>query len=83
VPAFPVRPVDTTGAGDSFDAGFLVRWLDGAPPREAAEFANGVAALTSSGLGAVEPIPTRARVERFLAAEGRQVSQVGPPADEG
>jgi len=82
VPAFPVRPVDTTGAGDSFDAGFLVRWLEGSPPREAAEFANAVAALTSSGLGAVEPIPTRARVDRFLAAEGREVSQVSPTADE-
>jgi 2-dehydro-3-deoxygluconokinase len=82
VPAFPVRPVDTTGAGDAFDAGFLVRWLEGGPPNEAAEFANAVAALTTSGLGAVGPLPTRSRVQRFLAAEGRAVSQVGPAGDE-
>jgi len=83
VPAFPVRPVDTTGAGDSFDAGFLVRWLDGSRPRQAAEFANAVAALTSSGLGAVEPIPTRAQVDRFLAAEGLEVSRISTTSEEG
>jgi 2-dehydro-3-deoxygluconokinase len=82
VPAFPVRPVDTTGAGDAFDAGFLVRWLEGGPPTDAAEFANAVAALTTSGLGAVAPLPTRSRVHRFLEEEGRAVTQVGPSGDE-
>jgi 2-dehydro-3-deoxygluconokinase len=82
VPAFPVRPVDSTGAGDAFDAAFLVRWLEGGPPKDAAEFANAVAALTTSGLGAVAPLPTRSRVQRFLEAEGRTVTQVGPAGDE-
>jgi 2-dehydro-3-deoxygluconokinase len=82
VPGFSVRPVDTTGAGDAFDAGFLVRWLEGSLPNEAAEFANAVAALTASGLGAVEPLPTRSQVERFLKAEGRTMSQVGPVRDD-
>jgi 2-dehydro-3-deoxygluconokinase len=82
VPGFSVRPVDTTGAGDAFDAGFLVRWLEGGLPNEAAEFANAVAALTTSGLGAVGPLPTRSRVQEFLEAEGRAMSQVGPAGDE-
>ena len=34
VPAFPIEVVDTTGAGDSFDAGFLHAWLRGATTRE-------------------------------------------------
>ena len=37
VPAMPIDPVDTTGAGDSFDAGFLRAWLDGADLRESLE----------------------------------------------
>jgi 2-dehydro-3-deoxygluconokinase len=82
VPGFSVQPMDTTGAGDAFDAGFLVRWLEGGLPNQAAEFANAVAALTTSGLGAVGPLPTRSQVQRFLQAEGRAMSQVGPAGDE-
>jgi len=67
VPGFPVRRVvDATGAGDVFGAAFLVRWMEGASPFAAARYANAVAAVSTQGLGAVEPAPTRAQVERFM-----------------
>lgn len=68
VPAWPVQAVDGTGAGDAFDAGFVVAWLEGTPLRRTAQFANAVGALTTTGLGATRAIPTRAQVARFLAA---------------
>lgn len=49
VPPFKARAVDTTGAGDAFNAGFLFRLLMDYEAMEAAEFGSAVAALTVSG----------------------------------
>ncbi|MDR7486855.1 MAG: sugar kinase [Armatimonadota bacterium] len=68
VPGWRVEPVDATGAGDAFDAAFLVEWLGGAPLAEAARLANAVGAMTTLGRGAVGPIPRRDAVEAFMAA---------------
>lgn len=68
VPAIPVKPVDATGAGDTFDGAFLAEYLRHADPFEAARYANAAAGLATEGYGAVAPMPKRAAVERALAA---------------
>jgi 2-dehydro-3-deoxygluconokinase len=66
-----VDAVDATGAGDTLDGAFLAMLAAGADPFEAARHANAAAAMSTTGFGAVDPIPTRAAVEAFLGAAAR------------
>jgi 2-dehydro-3-deoxygluconokinase len=67
IPGFRVQAVDATGAGDSFAGAFLARWLAGDAIRDAARYANAAAALSTTGYGAVAPIPREAAVRALLA----------------
>jgi sugar/nucleoside kinase (ribokinase family) len=49
-----VDPIDTIGAGDSFNAGFLRAWLNGDAPLRAAAFANITGALSTLRSGGTE-----------------------------
>jgi sugar/nucleoside kinase (ribokinase family) len=75
VPAMPVDPIDTTGAGDSFDAGFLRSWLDGASIAASLEFAAACGAISTRSVGGVDGQPTfaeaTAAVEAWRAIRGR------------
>jgi len=62
IPAFPVRMIDATGAGDTFCGSFLARILAGDSPEPAGRYAAVAAALKCTGYGAVAPIPSPARV---------------------
>ncbi|MBN3839208.1 sugar kinase [Burkholderia sp. Ac-20349] len=66
VPGFTVEAVDATGAGDCFGGAFVARIVAGDDPFAAARYANAAAALSTTGYGAVAPIPHRDAVERLM-----------------
>ena len=66
VPGFAVEEVDPTGAGDCFDAGFLVRWLAGDSLARAACFGNACGALAVTVQGPMAGAKTLAEVEAFI-----------------
>jgi len=67
VPALPVRPVDTTGAGDTFTGVLAAGLAEGQAMPDALRLATAAAALSVQRTGAVPSIPTRADVEALLA----------------
>jgi 2-dehydro-3-deoxygluconokinase len=64
-----VDAVDATGAGDTFNGSFLARLIAGDNPLQAARYANAAAALSTTGYGAVAPIPRPEAVRKFLAEQ--------------
>jgi sugar/nucleoside kinase (ribokinase family) len=60
LPAFDIEPVDGTGAGDAFVAGFLCGYLAGWPLEQIGRFACAAGAMatlamgTTAGVGSVE-----------------------------
>jgi ribokinase len=63
VPGISVPVVDTTGAGDTFNAAFAVAVSEGKELQEALAFANKAAALSVTKFGAQGGMPTRKEVE--------------------
>ena len=70
VPGFDVEVVDTTAAGDSFNAGLAWALGDGRPDEDAIRIANAVAAIAVTGLGAQTAMPSAADLQRFLQSQG-------------
>jgi len=66
IPAFPVRPVDTTAAGDAFNGAFAVALLQGKAVTESARYACAVAAISVTRAGAQPSMPSRSEVQKFL-----------------
>jgi 2-dehydro-3-deoxygluconokinase len=63
-----VTAVDATGAGDTFCGAFMARTVLGDGPEAALAYANAAAALSTTGYGAVAPIPRAEAVRALLAA---------------
>ncbi len=70
VPAFPVRVVDTTGAGDSFHGGFVYALSRNYALKEAVIIASAVAALKCTKLGGQSGLPSFQQVLAFLEERG-------------
>ena len=65
-PAIEVNPIDTTGAGDVFDAGFLAAWLENKPMQECLRWGNIAAGLSTKGYGSSGYLVNREELERLL-----------------
>src|SRR5271166_4915514 len=76
-PAFNIQPVDTTGAGDSFNAGFLFQYLRGEPLQKCMAWGNACGALSTRALGGIAGFPTRSEVEEFLTERKHDAAEVG------
>ena len=63
---FKVTAVDTTGAGDSFDAGFLSAYLRKAPLAECLRIGNACGALSATRVGGTAGQPTESELQAFL-----------------
>src|SRR5262249_49967947 len=70
VPAPRVEVTDTTGAGDSFDAGFLHAWLSGAPLTDCLRLGVACGSLSTRGLGGTTRQPDLTEARALLAVSG-------------
>jgi ribokinase len=68
VPSFKVRVVDSTAAGDAFNAGLAVALMRGMTLPEAARYAAAVGGISVTRAGAQPAMPTAPEVERLLAS---------------
>jgi ribokinase len=67
-PAYRIRQIDATGAGDAFGCGLVWSLLRGLPSAEALRVGNACGALIAAREGILEGLPDRAAVEAFMAA---------------
>jgi ribokinase len=66
MPGFKISAVDTTAAGDSFNAGFAFALAQGNPLKDCVEFGNAVGAISTTALGAQKAMPTSEMVNKFI-----------------
>ena len=64
---YEIRPIDTTGCGDNFTAGFMHGLLKGMPIRECVRFASAVGSLHATGIGSSGVIRSEQMVLDFMA----------------
>ncbi len=73
-PGFVVETVDTTGAGDVFHGAFVYGLVSGWEMHRTLDFANAMAGLNCTALGARGGISTRARAEKLMKTGQRHIN---------
>ena len=71
-PAPQVASVDSTGAGDVFSGGFLAGFAEGLPIAQSIRYGICAAALSTTRIGVIESIPSRAETIEFMDACSRE-----------
>ncbi len=66
IPAYPIKAVDTLGAGDIWHGAFALRLAEGAAESDAARFANAAAAIKCTRFGGRDGAPTRTETQAFM-----------------
>jgi ribokinase len=79
LPAFPVRSIDSTGAGDAFIGSFAVFLGEGLPEREALRRANLYAGLSTTAVGTQKSFYDRARFDAAWTAQAQNSYASTPP----
>jgi len=67
IPAIPVTPIDTTGAGDAFDAGFLSAFVNGHPLKNCMQIGTVCGGLTTTVKGGSTATPTTQEIKKWLS----------------
>lgn len=70
LPAYPVKAIDTVGAGDAFVGAFAAALAENRAPEAIVKFSNAVGALATTRPGAQAAMPTRAEVAEYAAKLG-------------
>jgi ribokinase len=68
IPAYTVKAVDSTGAGDAFNGGFVTALAEGKSIWDSCKFANALAALSVMKLGTTPSMPYRKDIDEFISS---------------
>jgi len=74
--AFDVDVNDTTGAGDSFNSGFIYQFYKGSPIENCILWGNACAAISTTKLGGTTAFPNLVQVEQFLKDKNEQIKRL-------
>ncbi|MCF7827202.1 MAG: sugar kinase [Candidatus Marinimicrobia bacterium] len=70
---YTVTPIDTTGAGDSFNCGFLASWLHGEAVTESLVAGSACGAIATTRAGGATASPNKKEMLAFISEKGKDI----------